>query len=121
MSPVEAQHETLHAGRRTAGAPRSSPAGTGTLENFSCCSKATGAGRHERSMMFSGLRGIGKTVLLLEFDVLAAEAGGSRPAVQEVGSSADFRTSMARLAAGAAQHEPAQANEGSGPALRSRS
>jgi hypothetical protein len=49
-------------------------------------------------MIFAGLRGIGKTVLLLEFEILAGEAQWFSTGVQEVGSSADFRTSMARLA-----------------------
>ena len=70
------------------------------LENFQLLLERLAAGRHERSMMFSGLRGIGKTVLLLEFDVLATEAQWFSTGVQEVGSSADFRTSMARLPSG---------------------
>ena len=68
------------------------------LENFQLLLERLAAGHHERSMMFSGLRGIGKTVLLLEFDVLATEAHWFSTGVQEVESSADFRTSMARLA-----------------------
>jgi len=68
------------------------------LENFRLVLERLGDHRHERSMIFSGLRGIGKTVLLLEFDVLAAEAEWFSTGVQEVGTSADFRTSMARLA-----------------------
>ncbi|HUH81051.1 MAG TPA: ATP-binding protein [Solirubrobacteraceae bacterium] len=68
------------------------------LENFRLLLERLAAGRHERSTIFSGLRGIGKTVLLLEFDVLAAEAEWFSTGVQEVGSTADFRTSMARLA-----------------------
>jgi hypothetical protein len=70
----------------------------GDLENFSLLLERLGAGRHERSMIFSGLRGIGKTVLLLEFEILASEAQWFSTGVQEVGSNADFRTSMARLA-----------------------
>jgi len=68
------------------------------LENFTLLLQRLGDGRHERSMIFSGLRGIGKTVLLLEFDILAGEAQWFSTAVQEVGSNADFRTSMGRLA-----------------------
>jgi hypothetical protein len=45
------------------------------LEDFEAMPERLCVGRHERSMIFSGLRGIGKTVLLLEFDVLAGEAG----------------------------------------------
>jgi hypothetical protein len=68
------------------------------LENFELLLERLGDGRHERSMIFAGLRGIGKTVLLLEFEILAGEAQWFSTGVQEVGSSADFRTSMARLA-----------------------
>jgi AAA ATPase domain len=54
-------------------------------------------GLPERSMVFSGLRGVGKTVLLLEFDVIAREAGWASTDVQEVGLQNDFRVSFARL------------------------
>jgi hypothetical protein len=70
----------------------------GDLENFSLLLERLSAGRHERSVIFSGLRGIGKTVLLLEFEILAGEAEWFSTGVQEVGSNADFRTSMARMA-----------------------
>jgi hypothetical protein len=49
-------------------------------------------------MIFSGLRGVGKTVLLLEFDVMAREAEWASTDVQEVGSQQDFRVSFARMA-----------------------
>jgi hypothetical protein len=49
-------------------------------------------------MIFSGLRGVGKTVLLLEFDVIAREAGWASTDVQEVGTQLDFRNSFARMA-----------------------
>ncbi len=68
------------------------------LENFTLLLERLGDGRHERSMIFAGLRGIGKTVLLLEFDILAGEAEWFSTEVQEVGSNADFRTSMGSLA-----------------------
>jgi Cdc6-like AAA superfamily ATPase len=35
----------------------------GDLESFASLLERLGAGRHERSVIFSGLRGIGKTVL----------------------------------------------------------
>jgi hypothetical protein len=54
---------------------------------------------YERSMIFSGLRGTGKTVLLLEFDAIAHEAGWASTGVREVGSQGDFRRSFARMAA----------------------
>jgi hypothetical protein len=56
-------------------------------------------GSYERSLIYTGLRGVGKTVLLMEFDVLASEAGWATTDVQEVGTSPDFRTTFARMAA----------------------
>src|SRR5687767_1455950 len=55
------------------------------------------AGHYERSMVFSGLRGVGKTVLLLEFDVMGREAEWASTDVQEVGSQHDSRISFARM------------------------
>jgi hypothetical protein len=49
-------------------------------------------------LIYSGLRGVGKTVLLMELDVLASEAGWATTDVQEVGSQPDFRTTFARMA-----------------------
>ena len=46
------------------------------LEDASVAIDRTLAGRHARSMLLLGLRGVGKTVLLNRFDGLAAEAGG---------------------------------------------
>ncbi|MGC9219719.1 MAG: ATP-binding protein [Solirubrobacteraceae bacterium] len=68
------------------------------LADFQVRLERLGAGRSERSMNFAGLRGVGKTVLLLEFDINAAEAKWVSTGVQEVGSSADFRNTMARIA-----------------------
>jgi hypothetical protein len=56
------------------------------------------AGAAERSLVFHGLRGVGKTVLLMELDILATEAGWSTTDVQEVGSSPDLRSTFAGLA-----------------------
>src|SRR2546430_2401357 len=50
-------------------------------------------------IFYSGLRGVGKTVLLMELDVLATEAGWATTDVQEVGSQPDFRVTFARMAA----------------------
>jgi hypothetical protein len=47
--------------------------------------RLSGAG-YERSLVDSGLRGVGKTVLLMEFDMLASEAGWATTDVPEVGS-----------------------------------
>lgn len=55
-------------------------------------------GLHERSMIVDGLRGVGKTVLLLEFDELARNRGWASTDVKEVGTSTDFRATFARMA-----------------------
>lgn len=69
------------------------------LENFQSLIERLGAGGYERSLIYSGLRGVGKTVLLMELDVLASEAGWATTDVQEVGSQPDFRMTFARMAA----------------------
>jgi hypothetical protein len=69
------------------------------LENFQSLVERLNAGTYERSLVYTGLRGVGKTVLLMEFDVLASEAGWATTDVQEVGAQADFRATFARMAA----------------------
>ena len=69
------------------------------LENVQALIERQSGGDYERSLIYSGLRGVGKTVLLLEFDVLASEAGWATTDVQEVGSQPDFRVTFARMAA----------------------
>jgi hypothetical protein len=71
----------------------------GDLENFQSLIERLAAGGYERSLIYSGLRGAGKTVLLMELDVLASEAGWASTDVQEVGSQPDFRVTFARMAA----------------------
>src|SRR6202049_174785 len=71
----------------------------GDIENFRSVIERLGAGAYERSLIYSGLRGVGKTVLLMEFDLLANEAGWATTDVQEVGSQPDFRITFARMAA----------------------
>jgi hypothetical protein len=44
--------------------------------------------------VYSGLRGVGKTVLLIEFDTIAREAGWASTDVHEVGSQADLRATF---------------------------
>lgn len=86
----------------TPGAGRKPPtlAGrNGDLENVQALIERLGTGGYERSLVYSGLRGVGKTVLLMEFDVLASEAGWATTDVQEVGSQPDFRVTFARMAA----------------------
>jgi hypothetical protein len=69
------------------------------LENFQALVERLATGGYERSLIYSGLRGVGKTVLLMELDVLASEAGWASTDVQEVGSQPDFRVTFARMAA----------------------
>jgi hypothetical protein len=68
------------------------------LESFQSLVERLDAGSYERSLIYTGLRGVGKTVLLMEFDVLASEAGWATTDVQEVGSNADFRTTFSGMA-----------------------
>jgi hypothetical protein len=69
------------------------------IEAFQSLVERLGAGSYERSLVYTGLRGVGKTVLLMELDVLASEAGWATTDVQEVGASPDFRITFARMAA----------------------
>lgn len=85
----------------TPGAGRKPPMLAGRdadLENFQGLIERLTAGGYERSLIYSGLRGVGKTVLLMELDVLASEAGWASTDVQEVGSQPDFRVTFARMA-----------------------
>lgn len=70
----------------------------GDLDDFQALVDRLGTGSYERSLVYSGLRGVGKTVLLMELDVLATEAGWATTDVQEVGSQPDFRITFARMA-----------------------
>jgi hypothetical protein len=86
----------------TPGAGRKPPILAGRdpeLENVQALVERLSSGGYERSLVYSGLRGVGKTVLLMEFDVLASEAGWATTDVQEVGSQPDFRVTFARMAA----------------------
>jgi hypothetical protein len=69
------------------------------LESFRSLIERLVGGGYERSLIYSGLRGVGKTVLLMELDVLASEAGWATTDVQEVGSQPDFRVTFARMSA----------------------
>ena len=55
------------------------------------------AGRAERSMVVSGLRGVGKTVLLGGFQGIAAAEGWIAPDLLEIRPETEFRAAMARL------------------------
>jgi len=67
------------------------------LEEFRVLLERLANGQPERSLIYSGLRGVGKTVLLLEFETLAREAGWVCNDVEEVGTG-DFRQTFAELA-----------------------
>lgn len=64
------------------------------LEAFRVLLERLADGRPERSLIYSGLRGVGKTVLLLEFETLTRESGWVCNDVEEVGSG-DFRQTFA--------------------------
>jgi hypothetical protein len=86
----------------TPGAGRKPPCLAGRdsdLEEFGSLVEVLGRGGAERSLIYYGLRGVGKTVLLSEFDILAAEAGWATTDLQEVGSQPDFRSTFAQMAA----------------------
>ncbi len=55
------------------------------------------AAEHGRSLVYSGLRGVGKTVLLLEFEKIAVAQGWDCTGVVEIGATTDFRTSISRM------------------------
>lgn len=85
---------TPGAGRK----PRTLAGRDDDLEQFHEIVQRLGAGSYERSLIYTGLRGVGKTVLLIEFDALASDAGWVTTDVQEVGSQPDFRRTFARMA-----------------------
>lgn len=85
----------------TPGAGRRPPCLAGRdrdLEDFSSLIDVLSSGGAERSLVYYGLRGVGKTVLLMELDILASEAGWATTDVQEVGSEPDFRSTFAQMA-----------------------
>lgn len=68
------------------------------LEDFSSMIELLSSGGADRSLIYYGLRGVGKTVLLSEMDLMAAEAGWATTDVQEVGSGPDFRATFTQMA-----------------------
>jgi hypothetical protein len=54
--------------------------------------------RNEQSMIVFGLRGVGKTVLLLEFESIASTEGWTAPDPIEIRSDTDFRAELADAA-----------------------
>lgn len=82
------------------GAGSRPPALTGRdeeIESFRILLARLRAGRSEKSMLVTGLRGVGKTVLLNTFEAIAEE-GGFRTAKSEITHETDFRPLIARMA-----------------------
>jgi hypothetical protein len=107
FSPYEGIHPHLLVNLTTANNPYSAGAGSSPpvlagrdadVKEFQVLLDQLGA-RHSgaRSMIYSGLRGVGKTVLLLEFETEASNRGWPCTGVVEIGATTDFRTSFARM------------------------
>lgn len=82
------------------GAGSRPPALTGRdeeIEAFRILLGRLNAGRSEKSLLITGLRGVGKTVLLNTFQAIAEEAG-FRTAKSEITHDSEFRPLVARLA-----------------------
>jgi hypothetical protein len=82
------------------GAGSPPPALTGRdeqIEDFRVLLARLRIGRSEKSMLITGLRGVGKTVLLSTFEAVAEEAG-FRTAKSEITHETEFRPLVARLA-----------------------
>jgi hypothetical protein len=67
------------------------------VERFDALLQRLESGEQGRSLVYSGLRGVGKTVLLLEFEKLAVAGGWDCTGVVEIGATTDFRTSISRM------------------------
>ena len=81
-----------------AGAPPPALVGRGEeIEAFDIAVQRLGLGRPARSLLLTGLRGVGKTVLLREFGRIAAGHGWVHQSL-EAGENLDFVASVATLA-----------------------
>lgn len=83
------------------GAGNPPPALTGRSaqeEQFRVLLQRLARGRSEQSMVVWGLRGVGKTVLLLDFQGIAGELDWIAPEPIEIKSDTDFRAELANLA-----------------------
>jgi hypothetical protein len=69
----------------------------GELGDFRVAFQRLGAGQYARSFILDGLRGVGKTVLLNEADVMAREDGWVSSGVVECNEDDDLPLLMARL------------------------
>src|SRR5215831_4977301 len=67
------------------------------LEAFSVALSRLGKGIHARGMILDGIRGVGKTVLLREFNYIAREKGWITSGVVECDESDDLRRIVAKL------------------------
>ena len=67
------------------------------VETFDVLLERLEAGASGRSQIYSGLRGVGKTVLLLEFEKVAVAHGWECSSVVEIGATTDFRGSISRM------------------------
>jgi AAA ATPase-like protein len=74
------------------------------LQQWEVLIRRLSAGRNDQSMIVSGLRGVGKTVLLLEFQGIADRAGWITSDPIEVRSDTDFRAELADRAFQALTH-----------------
>jgi AAA ATPase domain len=74
------------------------------LQQWEVLVRRLSAGRNDQSMIVSGLRGVGKTVLLLEFQGIADRAGWITSDAIEVRSDTDFRAELADRAFQALTH-----------------
>jgi hypothetical protein len=68
------------------------------LDGFSVALTRLGRGLHARSLILDGFRGVGKTVLLREFNFIAREKGWVTSGVVECDEGDDLRRTIARLA-----------------------
>ncbi|MGH8982605.1 MAG: hypothetical protein ACRDY6_01865 [Acidimicrobiia bacterium] len=76
-------------------------------------------GRPEKSMLITGLRGVGKTVLLNTFEAIAEEAG-FRTAKSEITHDRVPAADRPPHPPSAARDQPSQADEGARPPRRRR-
>lgn len=74
------------------------------LQQWDVVVRRLSVGRSDQSMILSGLRGVGKTVLLLEFQGIADRAGWITSDPIEVRSDTDFRAALADRAFQALTH-----------------
>ena len=78
--------------------PRALTGREAQTEQFRVLVGRLGHGRSDQSMIVSGLRGVGKTVLLLEFESIADASGWTAPDPIEIRSDTDFRAELADAA-----------------------